>query len=72
VELREEDVETMFDIPVLNWSTMKKNDDGSWTVSFKNKKVLQAAMEYVKSDEEGGWFENFEFEEEEVNKAALV
>jgi hypothetical protein len=48
---------------VVKWRTLKKNSDGSWTVSFKNK-VLKVAMEYVKLDDEGGWFENFEFKEE--------
>jgi hypothetical protein len=71
VKVTEDDVESMFNNPVVNWITMEENIDGSWTVSFKNEKYLKKAMEYVKSDEEGGWFECFEFKEE-VNKAALA
>jgi hypothetical protein len=64
VKVRKEDLESMFDIPVVKWRTLKENSDASWTVSFKNKEVLKVAMEYVKLGDEGGWFENFEFKEE--------
>jgi hypothetical protein len=56
VKVRKEDLESMFDIPVIKWRTLKENSDGSLTVSFKNKEVL-------KLDDEGGWLENFEFKE---------
>lgn len=53
MEVSEEDLESMFNNPVVPWSTMRKNSDGGWTVSFKNKHFLKEAMEYVKLDREG-------------------
>ena len=43
MKVREEDLESMFDIPVVKWRMLKENSDGSWTVLFKNKKVLKGS-----------------------------